>query len=145
MPRRRVSLDSKEYMNKLTTTLFYTGLTLSLGLTGCSGDDDDTGSSAGTSGASAGTSGTSGKGGSSGMGGGNMGGSSGESAFSVEQFCADLCDCVGDNGGDQAACASGCPDDVEGGATREVCADRLNAAEDGVDACVPVCDALPSR
>jgi len=129
-------------MNKLATTLLCTALTLSLGLAGCSGDDDDSGSNAGTGGSGAGTSG---KGGSSGTGGTSNAGTGGSSAFSATQFCADLCDCVGENGGDQAACAGGCPDDVAGGATREVCEERLNAAEDGVEQCVPVCSALPSR
>jgi len=129
-------------MKKLATTALGVGLALTLTLTGCSGGDDDDTGAAGTGGSGAGASS---QGGSSGTGGTSSGGTGGSSAFSVTKFCADLCDCVGENGGDQAACAGGCPDDVEGGATREVCAERLNAAEDGVDACVPVCDALPSR
>jgi hypothetical protein len=47
------------------------------------------------------------------------------------------------NGGDQGACADGCPADVASGATKADCEGALRGAEDGVDACVPVCAALP--
>jgi hypothetical protein len=130
-------------MNQLSMTLLGVCVTLSLSLAGCSGDDDDDSGSGGTGGSSAGTGG---HGGSSGTGGtSSTAGTGGSNAFDADQFCSDLCECVGQNNGDAVACAGGCPDDVAGGATREICADRLNAAEDGVEACVPVCDALPSR
>jgi hypothetical protein len=70
------------------------------------------------------------------------GGSSGE--FDAEQFCADLCDCVGKNSGDEAACDTNCPEVATTG-TQQSCATALIDAEDGVEACVPVCDALPSE
>jgi hypothetical protein len=121
--------------------LFWTGLVFS-GLAACGGDDDDgstesNGGSSGTSGSSTGgtgaTGGTSSTGGTSGSGG----------SFDAARFCADLCGCVGTNGGDGEACTDACPDDVAGGATRADCEGALDDAEEGVDACIPVCAALP--
>jgi hypothetical protein len=233
VPRSQERQDS---MNRLTSTLLSTGLTLAILLTGC-GDDDDAsgtpgsggsdantggkstggasltggssnsgGQSTGGSSATAGSTATGGAadaGGAPGEGGAENGGSLGEggasdsggataaggaadsggapsdggssanggapsdggapdsggvpgaggdfaaagaagsASFDAAEFCVGLCDCVGDNGGNQPACEDSCPSQIAGGATREQCEAGLIDSEEGVDACIPVCAALP--